>query len=269
MLVEEFRFGSFLSAAHLSADPFGCVYVSDAGSHTVQKFDSTGAPLLSIGGQGWDIAQFDHPAGIDATLGIAVYIADQGNHRVIRCDRNLNALGVFAPRDNPAESTPFGAPRDVALSKRGPLLVIDGENARIVSTAGLAVIDEHFGGVESGAGKLRMPLALATDDNDDVLVLEPDRVVRFDTYGSYRMQFGEGSFTGARGLCVHGGCVYVVTADALFAFRGDGTLLEKFERGHFVFSAATSDFRDIRWTDSRVLLLTATNVIMLAPRIPH
>jgi DNA-binding beta-propeller fold protein YncE len=266
VLVEEFRFGSFVSAAHLSIDPFGCVYVADAGSHTVQKFDSTGARLLSIGGQGWDLAQFDHPMGIDASLGIAVYVADMGNHRVVRCDRDLNALGVFAPRDD-AAGIAFGMPRDVALSRRGPLLIVDGENARIVSTSGFATVDDAFGGVESGAGKLRMPLALAVGDDDEVYVLEPDRVVVFDTYGSYRRQFGEGAIAGARGICAHGGRVVVATAGALLVFDADGALRQQFAPGRFIFSAAPGEFRDILWTETRVLLLTATDVIMLAPRI--
>jgi DNA-binding beta-propeller fold protein YncE len=266
VLVEEYRFGAFSSAAHLSVDPFGGIYVSDPGSHTVRKFDSTGTLLVTAGGQGWDLTQFDHPAGLDARLGLAVYIADRGNHRVLRCDRLLNAIGVFAPRENAGSGTDFGTPRDVAISRQGTLFIVDGDNARIVSTAGFATIENRFGGMDAGAGKLHEPLALGLDDEENLYVLEPDRVVVFDVYGNYRMQFGNGGFTEPRGIRVFGDRVAVVTPDTVHVFAIDGTPRQQFAPQHFIFSAPAEEFRDILWTDNRVLLLTARDVIILAPR---
>ncbi|MBR9976796.1 MAG: hypothetical protein KFH87_01800, partial [Bacteroidetes bacterium] len=91
-VVEEYRFGSFVSAEAISTDQFGNIFIADAGTSVVYKFDIQGKQLAEVGGPGWGSQQFDRPTGIDAQLGIAVYVADMGNSRISRFDRDLNFM---------------------------------------------------------------------------------------------------------------------------------------------------------------------------------
>jgi hypothetical protein len=267
ILVEEYRYGSFSSAECISTDAFGCVYVSDGAAHTVTKFDSLGRLLRTAGGPGWEINQFDHPQGIDARLGIAVYIADRGNHRIVRCDRDLNPVGVFAPRDDPAQTVSFGTPMDVANSGLAGLCILDGENKRIVTTSGFAVIENSFGGDEAGAGKLRQPSGLAIDRNENLFVLDDDRVVVFDAYGNYRRSFGDGLINNACGIAADADKVLVILPGELLLFGSEGDLISRFGKLEMVFASPPGDFRDAVFFGSGILLLSTGSIIMLRPQM--
>ena len=265
ILLEDFRFGAFSSAERIAVDPFGTIYVSDGSEHCIQTFDSLGRPLRRVGGYGWGTDQFDHPTGIDAHLGIAVYVADKGNHHIVRMDRSLSVIGTFSTRDDPNQRIAFGYPLDVAISNTGNLYILDGENRRVVTTTGLATIDNAFGGVEAGTGRMQEPVALALSVNDDVHVLERSRVAVFDLFGTYRFEYGSSRISDANGIASHREFIYVVLPRTLLVFRSDGTLVREFPSTAFAFAEPISEFRDVVVQGDRLYLLTAKTVIALKP----
>ncbi|MDH7515410.1 MAG: NHL repeat-containing protein [Bacteroidota bacterium] len=267
VFAEDFRFGSFTRAVRIEADPFGCVYVSDAGAHTVVKYSPDGTMLATAGGQGWGIMQFDHPAGIDARLGITVYVADRGNNRIVRLDRSLAPIGTFSTRDDPSAGLSFGDPLDVVITKRGDLLILDGENVRIVATTGFTAAEKAFGGIEAGPLRLRKPVAMARSEDDRIFVLEPDRVLVFDVFGNPLFSFAYKVFEDARGIACRDDRIAVVTPTELFLFTTEGELLQRVARERFVFAGTTGTFEDVALTGTRLYLLTAQSVLVF-PRIP-
>ena len=262
VFVEDFRFGTFISASNIEVDPFGMVYVSDAGTHMLGKFTSDGQPLAFVGGRGWGVDEFDHPSGIDAQLGIVLYVADRENHRVIRLDKNLHAVGSFSTKNAPSPELSFGSPRDVVLTSMGNLLVLDGENGRICSTSGFAIVEQSFGGVESGEGRLRSPIALSRFTDDRITVLESDRICMFDAFGNYIFSTAYNIFEDARGIACHKNRVAVVTPSELHIFKADGTLEKSYTRNRFVFAGETGAFQDVAMTDTRMYILTAKSVLV-------
>ena len=261
--VEDVRFGSFTSAEHIAIDPFGVLYITDGSEHCMQTFDSTGKPRGKIGGYGWGMDQFDHPTGVDPRLGIIIYVADKGNHQVLRLDRALNVIGTFSTRNDPNQSEAFGYPLDVAVANSGRLYILDGENRRVVATTGGATIDNSFGGVESGPGQLQDPVAMALVPNDDLYVLERSRVVAFDTFGNFRFTFGSQMISEAKGIHAYRDLVFIVVSDALLVFKTDGSFVQKFSMPEFAFSEPVSEFRDVVIKGDRLYLLTAKTVITL------
>ncbi|MCZ7558587.1 MAG: NHL repeat-containing protein [Bacteroidia bacterium] len=260
LLVEEYRFGDFTSAHAIVMDQFGDVYVSDAGSSMLRKFSIKGALLAEIGGHGWDVTQFDQLRGIDASLGVAVYAADRGNRRIVRLDRNLNVVASLGTEDAALD---VGYPIDVAASSFETLFILDGENARVLAVNGFSSVARSFGGIEAGEGRLRNPVALAQAGSERLYVLEAERVVVFDLFGSYRFQFGSGQLRDARGIAVSDDRVAVVLPDALLLYSHEGSLLAKFDTTRLALASAGQEFRDIAFGRDFLLILTERTCILI------
>jgi hypothetical protein len=260
MLVEEYRFGEFESAHAVALDQFGHVYVSDAASSMLRKFNIKGELLAEMGGHGWGGTQFDQLRGIDASLGVAVYAADRGSRRIVRLDRDLNVVGALSGEDGTVD---VGYPVDVTASTFETLYILDGENARVLAVNGFSSVARSFGGIEAGEGRLRNPVAMAQAGSDLLYVLEAERVVAFDLFGSYRFHFGVGQLRDARGIAVSGERVAVVLPDALLLYSVAGELLSKFDRTAMVLASAGQEFRDIAFGRNFLLILTERSCILI------
>jgi hypothetical protein len=79
----------------LDVDVYGNILIVDTDRNTVRLFSSDTVLVREIGGSGWQNDQFDRPSGIWARNGIDVFVADYGNHRIQRFDRNLNYISTM------------------------------------------------------------------------------------------------------------------------------------------------------------------------------
>ena len=95
--------GSFTNAVAFSIDPSGAIFVLDAGTHELLKFSQDGELLQSTGGYGWSEVTFDQPSDVVAPNGLDIYVADYGNHRVLRFDRHCTLVSVL-PREGDASN---------------------------------------------------------------------------------------------------------------------------------------------------------------------
>jgi hypothetical protein len=178
------RFGEFRDARTLAYGPDGFLYVIDAATNEVLKLDSAGKILARAGGYGWSDAALDRPSDISVPNGIDVYLADYGNHRIIRLDRNLSFVSELRLNDADGRRL-FGYPKSVACSGEGILYIVDGENQRIVSITAANQADRIFGDVRSGEGRLVAPVKVRVGPDRTVYVLDGSRIVCFDAYGNF------------------------------------------------------------------------------------
>jgi DNA-binding beta-propeller fold protein YncE len=82
--------GQFQEPQDLAITPDGCVLVSDGGNDRVQVLDANGAPLQVLGpeeGLPRNVGALSAPSGITVRGEDEAYIADTGNHRVLRMAR--------------------------------------------------------------------------------------------------------------------------------------------------------------------------------------
>lgn len=260
VMVEEYRFGDFTAAEAVSVDPFGHLYVADAGASLIRKFDRKGNLLAEVGGPGWDDTSFERPLGLDASLGIAVYVADMGNHRVSRFDRGLRFMAAL-DGESVSLDPGFRYPIDVVNSPLEELYVLDGENNRVFSITAFNRTSAVFGGIESGEGRLTEPVAMAMG-GERLYVLESHRVAAFDLFGNFLFHFGNGRFSDAQGITTLPDHVLVVTPDALLWFTRDGDFVRTVRREQMVFADDPGDFRDATYTAPFLLLLTNRSCIL-------
>jgi DNA-binding beta-propeller fold protein YncE len=176
---------SAIAGTAIDVDISGKITVIDRRSAHVRQYSPEGALLTEIGGNGWSSNQFDRPSGLWARNGIDVYIADEGNHRVQRFDRDLNFISSFSTRESTDPDRRFGYPRGVSVSRHGELFILDGENQRVLKVNRANEVERTFGGFDAGSGKLGAPRALQIGPHDHVYVLDGERVVVFDAFGNF------------------------------------------------------------------------------------
>jgi len=205
----------------ISVDIHGNIFVLDSESSTLRMYSQDRKLLHEVGGQGWENDQFDRPAGLWARNGIDVFVADRGNHRIQRFDRNLVHVSSLNTRDNSNPDERFGYPSDVALSRFGDLYVCDGENARIVKVNRLNGASLAFGGFGAGQGRLLRPTGVQVGPEDNVYVLDPPRVVVFDNFGNYVGELSPGAFREPSALFADETCVAVLDSSGIYFFDAD------------------------------------------------
>src|SRR5690606_10036712 len=78
--------GEFLYPVSLAVAPDDTLYVLDAETHLVQRFDPEGNFLLSFGGRGPGRGLFNEPRTVTVGRDGGVYVLDHGNRQVQRFD---------------------------------------------------------------------------------------------------------------------------------------------------------------------------------------
>ncbi len=213
----------------ISVDLSGVLTVVDNHACTVRQYTPGGTLLREIGGQGWGNDQFDRPSGVWAKNGIDVFVADYGNHRIQRFDNGLAYVSTLYTRDNSDPDKRFGYPTAVSLSRLGELFICDGENNRIAKVGASNQIDLTFGGYGAGSGRLIQPIQIDCGPNDDVYVLDPPRIIVFDTFGNYIAELGPGLFTHPAGLSATQTMIVVLDTMAVFAFDAQQHLIGRID----------------------------------------
>ncbi len=274
-LVSEFSFGNFRNPKGISIDPSGIIYVADTGRNLLIRFNSSGDSTGEVGGYGWGDFQFDQPYDVCATNGIEIYVADYNNNRIERFDRTLANVATLYTKDSDDESTQFGYPYGVAVSRLGDLFVCDDENIRIMKINTFSTVERTFGGYGEGAGSLTMPRQIAIGPHDEIFVSdkgspndEPSkkggRIAVYDNFGNYVRSIGVGILHDPTGVGLDENKIGVCDSDTLYFFKLDGDTIAKFSIAD-VFGATINHFNDVSISGNKVYILTDKNVVVARP----
>lgn len=188
----------------VAVDGNGDVFIADTGNHWVRKvdkvtgrislyqgaFDINGVPLAGNTGPA-----LDSPQGVSAVTSPApmVYIADTGNHRIVRVPPE-GGITVVAGTGTPgysgdngqATSARLDSPRGVCLAASGNLFIADSENHRIrrVAASGVitTVVGTGFAGNSGDGGlatlaKLDDPRGICVDPAENIFFVDAARNV--------------------------------------------------------------------------------------------
>jgi DNA-binding beta-propeller fold protein YncE len=212
----------FQHAKACSVDPHGNVYVIDAGTGKLVKLSKEWEVLQTVGGYGWTDQAFDHPADVTAPNGLDVYVADYGNHRIQRFDRDLNFISSFSTREEADAAIRFGYPHGVAQSRFGSIFISDGENRRILKVSTSGSVEQAFGDLGGGEGRLSSPSRIRISGDDRVYCQDSNRIVVFDIFGNYLESVGKGFFRHLRSFAVEEKILYVLDSCSVYALSRGG-----------------------------------------------
>ena len=141
---ETYRYVSSLNTAHLdyfntpmgvAVDGAGNVYVADTYNHRIQKYDSSGSYVSTLGVTGvtgTDNSHFNGPCGVAVDGSGNVYVAETYNHRIQKYDSSgsyVSTLGVTGVTGT--DNSHFNTPMGVAVDGAGNVYVADTYNYRI------------------------------------------------------------------------------------------------------------------------------------------
>ena len=171
--------GQLTDPRGLAIGPDGAIYVSEAGTHRISKFDAKGQFVTAWGTKGAGEGQFNEPWGIGVSKDGAVYVADTWNHRVQVFDSDGKFVATWAP---PAPDKFYG-PRTIGLTPEGNVLVADSGNHRVLVFDKAGALIGKFGERGGADGLFAEPIGITVDRMGTIFVADTwnQRVQRFDS----------------------------------------------------------------------------------------
>jgi sugar lactone lactonase YvrE len=103
------------------------ISVSDSGNYRIQQFNANGVFIISFGGQGTNIGQFNSPKGLTYDSVGTLYVVDSGNNQIALAQGSavVDATGIGG-----TDLGQFNGPGSISVGERG-VYVADSGNNRI------------------------------------------------------------------------------------------------------------------------------------------
>lgn len=216
-------------ARAISVDLSGMLYICDTDNHRILKLNPDGKLIKMVGGFGWEKEMFYNPYDIHAHSALEVFVADYNNNRVQRYDKDLNYISSLQSDENWDETLQFGYPKSVANSIHGDLLILDGENNRLMKFNSFGEPEISFGDFGEGKGRLLNPVQIAVSPDDKIFVsdAEQNKIIVFDYFGNYLSEIGTDFLKEPQGICISASSMIFVAdpgAERIAAFDMNGNL---------------------------------------------
>ena len=261
LLVKSREVADFSNAVSVTTDGKENIYVLDAGTNQIVKFDNKLKYLKRNGKQGWDEGQFDSPTCIDGSSGLDIFVTDGKNKRVQRLDLELNPISIL--KTNLTDFTvdyQYNTPVATLVLNSRELYVIDGDNNRIVIYKDGRNPSGIFGDYSSGKGQLSRPVKILKDGKNFIYVLDKElkTIFRFDNLGNYINR-----------LTIENLESFTITGNTLYMFNGKEILIYDLERNTVTDTKilpgkiSKKKFRDILVLNSKKYLLLEKNTLSL------
>lgn len=187
--------GQFKSPAGITTDSSGNIYVADASTHNVQKFDKNGVHQLTIGngaaGSGTTNPSFSSPNGIAVDGSGNIYVSDTLNHRIVKFDSSGTYIRHIGTGSNGTGNDAFWDPYGIAVDKDDNLYIADYKNNRIQK------FDSNGNYLASITGDSNMavigPMDVAVDSNGNIYEVEysSSKALKFDSNGNYLLTLAD------------------------------------------------------------------------------
>ncbi len=249
--------GRFKEPASIATDSAGRVYVADAGSGLVHKFDPEGKPMLSFGGD-----RLQRPTGIAVDRDRAIYVADYLNDRVVA----FSPDGAHLRKIRGGQGRPFNGPIGVAVDNEGNLFVIEFDGHRIQKFNVHGRFLKAWGKDGSGPGEFHFPIDLAIGPDGNLYVADTHnrRVQKFTREGQFLAAWG---MPGTATDMMHDITGIAVSAKHVFLTDSGNHRIQVWTLdGHHVLTdEAQGQFRSALQTPTDVALGSANELLVLNP----
>jgi len=206
----------------IDVSPTDRLYLLNARLAVIIEMTRDGDVIRQIGGPGSGVEQFSDPADICAINGLNIFVADRGNDRIVRLDRQLTYLAEFKTLEGTPFDLTFEFPKSVLIGPRGDLFIGDGGNDRILKVDPEGRPSFSFGEYGGAFGALGAIKRLELDPRGGLWVLdEIGQVTRFDEFGGLLRQLKLKDAVMPSGLAVSDRFVWVSFNSTLWQYDRD------------------------------------------------
>ncbi len=260
-LVQQFSFGTFDDASRILVTPDGGIFVVDPGQQSVLFYSNARAEPRRVGGYGWLPGSFDRPTGV-ATDGVNVYVSDYGNHRIQRFDRRLNFISALSTHDTSEADLRFGYPRGVAISGFGDLLILDGENHRLLKFTAGSQFDPLFASAGINRGILTDLVNVRVTPGGTIVLGERGVLHILDLFGNELHVIRDPRLDALRGFDADDRRIVAVTNSAVLWLSMDGTGWDEIPASQLFAEHPVHDLRDVALQEDQLYLLLRDSVLV-------
>ena len=181
---------SNVDSSGLAMDDEGSLYVSDCERNEVRRYGREdrrqGVVVAGGHGRGAALNQLDDPQQIFVDTEHSVYVADAGNHRVMKWRRDTSEGIVVAGDQGRGNSLrQLNSPSGIFVDRMGSVYVVDQGNHRVMRwVRGAQEGEVLLGGTGPGSNsnQLYYPASISLDNQGNLYVADAgnNRVQRFD-----------------------------------------------------------------------------------------
>ncbi len=192
--------------------PGGRTLLTAEMSDRVELYSGEGTLVRSWSG-GDDEGDLKRPRGVAVSATGFTYIADSGNHRILKYKDENTLVAQWGSFGSGAGQ--FDTPSGIAVSVFGHVFVTDEGNNRVQRFTEDGAFVMQWGSTGSADGQFLSPTGITTDDLGNVYVVDThnNRVQKFSAEGFYLYKFaadGDGESIAPMGIAVDaGGSIYV------------------------------------------------------------
>ncbi len=166
--------GGLVAPSGLATDQFAHIWVSDASTNRLQRWDAAGQWLGQSGSLGSDANQFRRPASVARLGSSGVAVLDIENRRVVTYDLLGRLAVVLVQLDAAAleEQTGRITPVSLAADRGGALYVADGDRDRVLAFDFAGRLVRTVGSYGAAPGSFRGLASIAVAPHGELVTVE-------------------------------------------------------------------------------------------------
>jgi streptogramin lyase len=201
----------------------------------VNKYDSSGKFILSLGTAPTDEGVLKMPIDIAFDSAGNIYVSDQYDSKIKKYDNSGNFITAWGGTG--FTDGKFRSLGPLAIDKDNYIYVTDPDNHRVQKFYSSGSFIKSWGGYGSDAGEFFCPSGIAVDGSGNVYVADKynHRIQKFDSLGTYLARWGKygtalGDFYSLKGLTVDkDGKLFVLDdeRDCVMKYEDGGLLLTR------------------------------------------
>jgi sugar lactone lactonase YvrE len=166
--------GGLVAPSGLATDQFAHVWVSDASTNRLQRWDAAGQWLGQSGSLGSEANQFRRPACVSRLGSSGVAVLDIENRRIVTYDLLGRLAVVLVQLDAPAleEQTGRITPVSLAADRGGAVYVADGDRDRLLAFDFSGRLVRTVGSYGAAPGSFRGLASVAVAPHGELVTIE-------------------------------------------------------------------------------------------------
>lgn len=210
--------GSFDNAVSITSDGKGFIYILDNDNSEIVKYSSDLKEIKRAGKKGWNNGEFFSPTHIDASNGTNLYVSDNLNGRVQTFDLNLGFISsLLTDSETIEDKFKIRKPVCAVPINSLDLLVVDGDNPKVVFFYGSLNPLSYFGSYQSVSGALINPVKIIRDSKNNIYILDKQKksVLRYDNFGTF---ISELSFEDIISIAIYSDLLYIITKSGIISY---------------------------------------------------